>query len=72
MFLKNRVIQVTIPKTGGTAGTPVEVDRDALLYMNAMLLTNAHHLAVGFVAVYGACKLINTASQIAVKLTPTR
>lgn len=68
----NRVIQVTMPKSGGTAGTPAEVNKDTALFYNAMLITNAERLAVGFVAVYGACRLIDTVSKVIVKRTPVR
>lgn len=68
----NRAIQVSLTKPDGSAGTSAEVDKDAVLYYNAMLITNAEKAAKGFVAVYAAVKAIDTASKIIIKLTPTR
>lgn len=69
-MFKNRAIQVSLTKPGSTAGTPVEVDKDAVLYYNQLFVKNVEQAARGFVMVYAACKAIDTASKILIKITP--
>lgn len=68
----NRAIQVSMTKSEASSSAPRSVDRDAVIYWNAVLIANAQKAAVGFVAVYGAIRLIDTASKIAIKSTPAR
>lgn len=68
----NRALQVSMTKTDGTTAAPRTVDRDAVLYYNAVLIANAQRAAIGFVGIYAAVKTVDTISQIAIKLTPTR
>lgn len=42
------------------------IDRDDVVYWNAVVIANVQNAAVGFVAVYAAIKAIDTASKIAV------
>lgn len=71
-MFKNRAIQVSLTKPDGSAGTSAAVDRDAVLYYNTVIIANAERAAKGFVAVYAAVKVINTACEVLLKITPTR
>jgi len=73
-MLGNRSLQMQVVKNSktpqtATTGEP-RINMETVDAVTARVRVNMKDAAVGFVALYAAVKFINTASEIAIKITP--
>jgi hypothetical protein len=73
-MFKNRALQVKVIKTQPKPTPPTLPERSIahIEKLNDLAMKTAKSAAVGFVAVYAAVKVLNTASEIAVNAAPKR
>lgn len=71
-MFKNRAVQVTIAKKDPTSQDERrQMDRDDILFWNAMVHNNLQTLGGGFIVLYGLKKMIDTGSTILIKMAPS-
>ena len=76
-MFKNREVRMQLVKTPKNASTPQPEPSAPRITMtpimiNEMIRRNAKDAAIGVVGVYAAIKVLNTASEIAINITPKR
>lgn len=64
--MKKRALQISVTKPDAEPTQKPSVSRDDVVYWNAVLIANAQQAAIGFVAIYAAVKIIDTASKVAI------